>query len=75
MPVRVVSEYAGAEVSWDGTTSTVYINSTDNVKYINWNDSYEYWGEIKTLLPQDMECSIIKPIIPLLKWVYMLIQR
>ena len=47
VPVRVVSEYAGAEVSWDGTTSTVYINSTDNVKYINWNDSYEYWGEIK----------------------------
>ena len=47
VPVRVVSEYAGAEVSWDGNTSTVYINSTDSVKYINWNDYYDYWGEVE----------------------------
>lgn len=45
VPVRVVSEYAGAEVSWDGNTSTVYVNSTDSVKHMNWNDNYEYWGE------------------------------
>ena len=47
VPARVVSEYAGAEVSWDGNTRTVYINSTDSIKYINWNDNYEYWGETK----------------------------
>ncbi len=45
VPVRVVSEYAGSDVVWDNDTRTVYITSTDNIHYINWNDTYEYYGE------------------------------
>lgn len=47
VPVRFVSEFAGAEVVWDGNTKTVFINSTDNIKQLNWNDTYEYWGEVE----------------------------
>ena len=47
VPARVVSEYAGADVDWSAETSTVYINSTDNIQHMNWNDNYEYYGEIK----------------------------
>lgn len=45
VPVRVVSEYAGADVYWDGDTNTVRINSTENIKYIDWNDNFYYYGE------------------------------
>lgn len=45
VPVRFVSEFAGAEVVWDGNTKTVFINSSDNIKQLYWNDNYEYWGE------------------------------
>lgn len=45
VPVRVISEYAGADIYWDAETNTVHINSTDNIKYINWNDQYYYYGE------------------------------
>ena len=45
VPVRVVSEYAGATVEWDNNTRAVYITSTDNIQHIDWNDTYEYYGE------------------------------
>ena len=47
VPVRVVSEYAGADVDWKAETNTVYIKSTDSIQYIDWNDNYEYYGEVK----------------------------
>ena len=46
VPVRFVSEFAGAMVEWNDTTQTVYINSTNSIKYVDWNDAYEYWGEM-----------------------------
>lgn len=46
VPLRVVSECLGADVSWDGASKTVYINSTDNIQSINWNDNYIYYGEV-----------------------------
>lgn len=46
VPVRFVSEFTGAEVVWDGNTNTVFINSTNNIKQLDWNDTYEYWGEV-----------------------------
>ena len=46
VPVRFVSEFAGAMVEWDGATRTVYIQSTNSIKYVDWNDAYEYWGEM-----------------------------
>lgn len=46
VPVRFVSEFTGAEVVWDGNTNTVFINSKDNIKQLDWNDTYEYWGEV-----------------------------
>ena len=46
VPVRFVSEFAGATVEWDGSTRTVYIKSTDSIKYVDWNETYEYWGEM-----------------------------
>ena len=46
VPVRFVSEFTGAEVIWDGDTNTVFINSKDNIKQLDWNDTYEYWGEV-----------------------------
>ena len=46
VPVRFVSEFAGATVEWDGATRTVYIKSTDSIKYVDWNETYEYWGEM-----------------------------
>ncbi len=45
VPVRVVSECAGATVSWDDNTKTVYINSTNNIQRLEWNANYVYWGE------------------------------
>jgi len=47
VPVRFVSEFTGAEVIWDGDTNTVFINSKDNIKQLDWNDTYEYWGEVE----------------------------
>ncbi len=46
VPVRVVSEYMGATVSWDQGTKTVYITSNDVVQYLDWNDKYYYYGEV-----------------------------
>lgn len=46
VPVRFVSEFAGATVEWDGDTRTVYITSTDSIKYLDWSEKYEYWGEM-----------------------------
>jgi len=46
VPVRVVSEFAGADVVWDGNTNTVIISSLNNIQYINWNEYYDYWGEV-----------------------------
>lgn len=46
VPVRFVSEFIGAEVVWDGNTNTVFINSKNNIKQLDWNDTYEYWGEV-----------------------------
>lgn len=46
VPVRVVSEYMGAIVTWDDETQTVYITPTDNIQYINWSDDYYYYGEV-----------------------------
>ena len=45
VPVRVVSECAGANVSWDSETNSVYNNSTDSIKYLDWNENCYYWGE------------------------------
>ena len=47
VPVRFVSEFTGAEVVWDESTNTAFINSKDNIKQLYWNDTYEYWGEIE----------------------------
>ena len=47
VPVRFVSELAGANVNWDEQTNSVYINSTNNIHHLAWNDKYEYWGEIE----------------------------
>lgn len=47
IPVRVISECLGADVDWDSENNTVNITSTDRIQYINWNDEYEYWGEVE----------------------------
>lgn len=47
VPVRFVSEFAGAMVKWDGVTRTVHIGSTNAIRYFDWNETYEYWGEIE----------------------------
>lgn len=51
VPVRIVSEYAGADVYWDENTNTVYINSNDSIKYLDWNESVYYWGKIDSVDP------------------------
>lgn len=47
VPLRVVSENAGADVEWNEKTNTVYITSNDYIYYIDWNDLYEYYGEVE----------------------------
>lgn len=47
VPLRAVSELVGSDVIWDEKTNTVYINTTDNIQYINWNDYYDYYGEVE----------------------------
>ena len=47
VPVRVVAEYAGADVSWDDTLQTVNITSQNVIQYLNWNDNYCYYGEVE----------------------------
>ncbi len=45
VPVRVVSEYMGANVSWNQETKTVTINSTNAIQRLDWNNDYEYYGQ------------------------------
>lgn len=47
VPLRAVSELMGADVEWEQNTKTVYINSTDNIQELDWNDNYVYRGEVK----------------------------
>lgn len=46
VPIRIISEYMGADVSWEQKTQTVYITSTNKIQYIDWNDNCYYWGEV-----------------------------
>ena len=47
VPVRVVSEYAGADVFWSSETNAVYITSNNKIQHLDWNDNYEYFGEVE----------------------------
>lgn len=46
VPIRLISEFSGAIVSWDDAARTVYITSRDNIKYLDWNEHYDYYGEV-----------------------------
>lgn len=46
VPVRFVSEYMGSTVDWNQETKTVTITSNNTIQYIDWNDNYEYYGEV-----------------------------
>lgn len=47
VPARLVSEYAGADVRWDGDTRTVYITSSNVIQEINWSKDFTYFGEVE----------------------------
>lgn len=46
VPVRLISECAGAVVDWDSDTRSVRITPTDNIQRISFGDNYEYCGEV-----------------------------
>lgn len=51
VPLRVISEYMGAIVSWNPDTNAVHITSTDKIQPVLWNDHFIYYGEINNNQP------------------------
>jgi len=45
VPLRVISECMGADVSWEQSTGKVNI-SYSGERYLDWNDYYDYCGDI-----------------------------
>ena len=45
VPIRVVSEFMGANVEWNESSQSIYISSTDKIRKLDWNDHYYYVGE------------------------------
>lgn len=46
IPLRVVSECFGMNVSYDESTHTVNITNKNSIGSYNWNSSYTYYGEL-----------------------------